>query len=110
MKLLVDRVAVYLALALGVFALVLAIALPHQAGPPGPRGPAGAQGSVGKSAELARLGICWQTQDNAQLDQMSFPAIESLTIQSAVFANGVYTCPQGMTFVSVVPGPAPTTP
>jgi hypothetical protein len=52
-----------------------------------------------KSASTARLGICWQsTQDSSTFD------ISQITIDSPVESGGVYSCPSGQTFVSVVPG------
>jgi hypothetical protein len=82
----------------------LAMSLLH-AGPAGPQGPAGAQGPSGRpgtSAAQNRFGVCWQyfTQTSDNLTWVT-----SVTIDQAIYADGVYQCPQGETFVSIVPGP-----
>jgi|SRR5579859_738855 len=104
----VYSIASLVALGLAAFATVLSI---FHGGPPGqqgPRGPVGPQGNAGKAAQLARLGICWEATDSTSLQALSYDAIAYMDIEPAIVSDGVYTCPQGMTFVSVVPGPAPS--
>lgn len=51
-----------------------------------------------QQANNARLGVCWSsTQDNATFD------VQSIQLSSPVVSGGVYQCPSGETFVSVVP-------
>lgn len=51
-----------------------------------------------KQADSARLGICWSsTQDSSTFD------LQSVQIESPIEAGGVYQCPTGTNFVSVVP-------
>ncbi len=85
----------------------LAVSLLH-AGPTGPRGfqgPAGPQGNAGKAAQTARLGLCWSEslQDNGGVTW-----VNGVSIDQPVLQDGVYTCPQGDTFVSIVPQPSAT--
>lgn len=91
----------------------LAVSLLH-AGPsgrhgsPGARGPAGPAGKPA-SAQQQRLGICWNAPTNTGLSGAGFGnAVEYVTIDQAIYDHGVYTCPQGDTFVSIVPGPTAT--
>ncbi len=87
----------------------LAVALSH-GGPRGPQGPAGPVGHAGVSAAQSRFGVCWNSQSFTQTwsDGSSSTWLNSVTIDQAVYDHGVYTCPQGDTFVSIVPGPAVT--
>jgi len=49
-------------------------------------------------ANSARLGICWSsTEDSSTFD------LQSVQIESPIVAGGVYQCPSGTNFVSVVP-------
>ena len=51
-----------------------------------------------QQASGARLGVCWSsTQDSTTFD------IQSIQLSSPVVSGGVYQCPSGETFVSVVP-------
>ncbi len=51
-----------------------------------------------QQASTARLGICWNsTTDNTTFD------VQSIQLASPVVTGGVYQCPSGMNFVSVVP-------
>jgi hypothetical protein len=59
--------------------------------------------SAATNANLARLGICWSASYQSN-NGISW--IDSMTVDQAVSTNGVYTCPQGDTFVSVVPQPS----
>ena len=83
----------------------LAVSLTHT-GPRGPQGAAGARGpqgragDPGKSAQSARLGICWS---EASQYNNGVSWIDAISIDQPVLSNGVYTCPQGDTFVSIVP-------
>jgi len=57
-----------------------------------------AAAKTASSANRARLGICWSsTQDSSTFD------IESVDIESPILQGGVYACPSGTNFVSVVP-------
>lgn len=84
----------------------LAVSLTHSGprGPEGPRGPQGQAGNPGKAAQVARLGICWS---DAYQDSGGLSWIDSLSIDQPILSNGVYTCPQGDTFVSTVPQAQP---
>lgn len=54
------------------------------------------------SAAIARLGVCWNASyGTATGDYGSYA--ESMSIDAPVTAGGVTTCPQGDTFVPVVP-------
>ena len=92
-------------IACALAALAMAVSLLH-AGPPGragiqgPRGLAGPAGSAGKSAQTARLGICWSV---AYQDSGGVSWVGGVSIDQPVLASGVYTCPQGDTFTSIVP-------
>lgn len=83
----------------------LAVSLTH-AGPTGPRGPlgpVGPQGNAGKAAQTARLGLCWSESFQ---NSGSVTWVDGVSIDQPVLSDGVYTCPQGDTFVSIVPQPA----
>jgi hypothetical protein len=84
----------------------LAVALAHG----GPRGLPGPAGKPGVSAAQSRFGICWNAPVNQTLAGIGagYAAVAYVSIDQAVYAHGVYTCPQGETFVSIVPGPAST--
>ena len=94
--------------------MALAVSLTHSGprgydGPPGPQGPAGprgATGSAGTSATQQRLGICWTATASSPLLTAGYEAVQYVSVDQAIYSNGVYTCPQGETFVSIVPGPA----
>lgn len=98
------------AVACALAGAALAVSLIHHgpAGPPGARGPrgsAGAQGNAGKSAAESRLGVCWEASNFTQTwaDGSSSNWVSSVTIDQPQLSNGVYVCPQGETFVSIVP-------
>ena len=71
-------------------------------GPPGPRGAPGPAGAPGKpaSATRERFGVCWEADYQTQ---NGVTWINSVIITPAQISNGVYECPQGETFTSVVP-------
>lgn len=51
-----------------------------------------------QQADDARLGICWSsTEDSSTFD------LQSLEVESPILSGGVYQCPTGTNFVSVVP-------
>jgi hypothetical protein len=85
----------------------LAVSLLH-AGPRGPqgpvgsRGPAGPQGNAGKAAQTARLGLCWSESFQ---NSGTVTWVDGISLDQPVLSDGVYTCPQGDTFVSIVPQP-----
>ena len=85
----------------------LAVSLLHvgPAGPRGRQGPSGPQGNAGRAAQTARLGLCWSesVQDNGGVAW-----VDSVSIDQPVLSSGVYTCPQGDTFVSIVPQSPPS--
>jgi hypothetical protein len=82
----------------------LAVSLMH-AGPAGPRGAAGPRGTAGQDAARARYGVCWSYATQASADG-SVSWVTSVSIDPAQLASGVYQCPMGETFVSIVPAPA----
>lgn len=51
-----------------------------------------------QQASNARLGLCW----NATTDNTTFD-VQSVQFQSPIVSGGVYSCPSGLTFVSVAP-------
>jgi hypothetical protein len=69
-------------------------------GPQGTAGAAGRTGNPGLSAVTAHLGICWTTTTQTS-DETSW--INSVMVQSPQITNGVYQCPDGETFVPIVP-------
>lgn len=79
----------------------LAVSLLH-AGPAGRAGTPGPPGPAGKAAAAVRLryGVCWIA--NYQTSG-GLTWVDSLSIDSAQVTDGVYQCPQGETFVSIVP-------
>lgn len=51
-----------------------------------------------QQASNARLGLCWNaTTDNSTFD------VQSLQFEPPILSGGVYSCPSGLTFVSVAP-------
>jgi len=82
----------------------LAVSLLHAgpAGQRGPQGPPGSQGSAGKAAQTARLGLCWSESFQ---DSGGVTWVDGVSIDQPVYDSGVYACPQGDTFVSIVPQP-----
>ena len=72
-------------------------------GPPGVRGPSGPQGDPGRAAQASRFGICWSEFTQTGSGEVW---VSSISIDQPVISSGVYTCPQGDTFVSIVPQPA----
>jgi len=46
----------------------------------------------------ARLGVCWSSTTDS-----SIFGVPNISLESPVLSGGVYRCPSGMTFVSVVP-------
>lgn len=85
-------------------AAALAISLTH-AGPRGARGAPGPQGNAGAAAQTARLGICWSDSIFTQTwaDGSSSTWVNGVSLDQPQLSNGVYTCPPGETFVSIVP-------
>ena len=99
------------AAAFGLVACLLAgaalgVSMAH-AGPRGPQGPAGPRGPQGPTAQFRaqRLGVCWSSSDFTQdwADGTSDTWVSSVSLDQPQLANGVYQCPQGETFVPVVP-------
>ena len=90
--------------ALVVAAAALAVSLLHvgPAGPRGSQGPAGRQGDPGKSAQTARFGICWSYSTQTSSDGLT-TWVTSVSVSPAQVTNGVYACPMGEQFVSIVP-------
>jgi hypothetical protein len=84
----------------------LAVSLTHP-GPRGAQGPPGRQGDAGTAAQTARLGICWSDSIFTQTwaDGSASTWVNGVSLDQPVLSNGVYTCPQGETFVSIVPQP-----
>lgn len=80
----------------------LAVSLTHHgpAGPRGPQGQQGPQGNAGKAATTARFGVCWS---DAYQNSSTVSWADAVSIDQPVLSDGVYTCPQGDSFVSVVP-------
>jgi hypothetical protein len=70
-------------------------------GPRGVQGPAGKAGTTTQSAQTARLGICYGDTWGTTTDGTSY--VTTVSIASPVLSDGVYQCPQGLTFTSVVP-------
>lgn len=102
-----ERILCIIACAVAGAALGVALGHAGARGPQGPPGARGATGSVGKAAQVARLGICWNdTSTYSDIEQQVI--INSLEIDPPVVQDGVYTCPNGDSFVSVVPNPATT--
>lgn len=97
--------------ACAISAAALAATLTHHgpAGPPGPRGATGPAGAAGRNADPTRYryGVCW-TEYTSTSGTVSW--VTSVDIEPAQIVSGVYQCPQGMTFVSIVPQPLPTSP
>ena len=99
--------AVFAAFACALAGAALAVALLHA----GPRGTAGApgrqgpQGNAGAAAQTARLGICWSDSVFTQTwaDGSSSTWVNGVSLDQPQLTNGVYTCPPGETFVSIVP-------
>lgn len=87
----------------------LTAALTH-AGATGPRGAQGQPGPAGKNsvisqtAQTARLGICYGDTWGTTTDGTSY--VTTVSIASPVLSGGVFECPQGLTFASVVPQPS----
>jgi hypothetical protein len=85
----------------------LAVSLTHH-GPAGARGlqgiqgPPGKTGATGQQAQTARLGICWSTTTSQDSYSSSW-YVDSVDVSSPQIVGGVYQCPQGDTFVTVVP-------
>jgi hypothetical protein len=102
------RIVSVCAVGAAVAAITVSFLHTSQRGPTGPQGRAGPQGSIGKSAQLSRLGICWSAPASPSLASDGVSGVGYVDIESAILDNGVYTCPQGDTFVSVVPQPSAT--
>lgn len=106
-----DIAARLVALGAAVLAAVaLAVSLTHHGpagatGPAGPRGATGQAGQAGKAATAARLGICWQAQ---QTNGNGAVWVQYVSIDPAQLSDGVYQCPSGEQFVSIVPTPQKT--
>lgn len=108
----IERLTLVGALALAVAAL--ALSLTHagpagRAGPAGPRGATGPAGTAGRNADPARYryGVCW-TDYTTTSGTVTW--VTSVDIEPAQVVSGVYQCPQGETFVSIVPQPIPGLP
>jgi hypothetical protein len=86
----------------------LAVSLLHL-GPAGPRGGPGPRGPAGKAASAGRerLGVCWSAPVFTQTwaDGSASYWVSSVTIDPAQITDGVYQCPQGETFTSIMPAP-----
>jgi len=95
----ITKIASITAAILAVAALV--VALTHA----GPRGATGPQGNTGQAAQTARLGICWSDSVFTQTwaDSSSSTWVNGVSLDQPRLSNGVYTCPAGETFVSIVP-------
>ena len=85
-------------------AAALVVALTH-AGPRGATGAPGLRGNTGKAAQTARLGICWSDSIFTQTwaDGSSSTWVNGVSLDQPELSNGVYICPAGETFVSIVP-------
>ena len=90
----------------------LAAALTHS-GPAGIRGAQGPAGQAGKTvsitsqaASTARFGVCWGDTWGTTSGGTSY--VTTVSLASPVLADGVFECPQGLTFTSVVPEPQQT--
>jgi ABC-type Na+ efflux pump permease subunit len=59
-------------------------------------------GSAVSSANLAHLGICWDASYGTTSENDG-PYAESVDVESPIVSNGVYSCPQGDTYVTIVP-------
>lgn len=98
------------ALLVAVAALVVALTahgVPGPRGPAGHAGPAGATGkagATGQAAQTARLGVCWSFSTQSSADGAT-TWVSSVSIDQPLLQNGVYVCPQGDQFVSIVPAP-----
>lgn len=97
-----------LALALSAAALAVSVTHSGPAGSQGPPGPRGSQGDAGRAASSARLGVCWSAPVYTQVwgDGSSSTWVSEVSITPAVLSDGVYACPGGEMFVSVVPQPS----
>lgn len=106
----IAKVASIAAVVLSVAALAVAVTHQGPRGLDGPRGPQGTAGNPGRSAQTSRFGICWSapvfTYDAGA--GSSYNWVSSVSIDAPVLSNGVFTCPQGDTFTSIVPQPAPS--
>jgi type II secretory pathway pseudopilin PulG len=54
--------------------------------------------TAARNASNARLGVCWETSMDPSTGD-----IDAVTIDPPVKTGGVYACPSGQSFVSVVP-------
>jgi hypothetical protein len=97
-------------LACALSGAALAVSLMH-AGPRGPIGPTGPAGPRGRpaSATQQRYGVCWEQATQTSTDG-SVSWITGIDVSSPQLVSGVYQCPQGETFVSIVPIPGPGRP
>lgn len=106
----IAKVASIAAVLLSVTALAVSLTRAGLRGPEGPAGPPGVAGNPGKSAQTSRFGICWNapifTYDTGAGN--SYNWVSSMSIDTPVLSDGVFTCPQGDTFTSIVPQPAPS--
>jgi len=60
-----------------------------------------AQRQISRTAarvSTVRLGVCWSSTTDS-----SIFGLPNISLESPVLSGGVYRCPSGMTFVSVVP-------
>ena len=95
-----TAVCAVLACVLAGAALAVSLTRSGPAGSAGPPGPAGPQGNAGKAAQTARLGLCWSESFQ---DSGTTTWVDGVSIDQPILSDGVYTCPQGDTFVSIVP-------
>jgi hypothetical protein len=102
------RVAAIAAAVLGAAALAVSFSHTGPAGPrglPGQRGAQGPAGGAGQSAVTAHLGVCWESNLFTQTwtDGSSSTWLNNVNLSQPELVSGVYTCPQGEQFVSIVP-------
>lgn len=105
----VNKLAAIAALVACILAgAALAVSLTHT-GPRGRAGFTGPQGPPGKeaSAAKARYGVCWTSASFTQTfsDGTTATWISSVDVSSPQLVAGVYQCPSGEQFVSIVPIP-----
>ncbi len=90
--------------ALAAACAALAVSLLHTGprGLQGPGGPQGRPGDPGRSAQTARFGICWSYSTQTSSDGLT-TWVTSVSVSPAQVTSGVYACPMGEQFVSIVP-------
>jgi hypothetical protein len=106
-----ERAVTVAAVALAAAALAVSVLHAGPAGPRGSQGPAGPQGQTGRqgdpgrTAQTSRFGVCWTYSTQTGSDGVT-TWVTSVDISAPQLVAGVYQCPQGETFVSIVPQPA----